>query len=31
MKEYWNHRFSVEEKIWGDSPSKTAEYALVVK
>lgn len=28
MKEYWNRRFSIEEKIWGDSPSKTAEYAL---
>lgn len=28
MKEYWNHRFSMEEKIWGDIASKTAELAL---
>ncbi|MFX1394892.1 MAG: class I SAM-dependent methyltransferase [Promethearchaeota archaeon] len=28
MKEYWNHRFSIEEKIWGDTASKTAEFAL---
>jgi SAM-dependent methyltransferase len=26
--EYWNKRFTDGRKIWGDSPSKTAEYAL---
>ncbi|MFX1256383.1 MAG: class I SAM-dependent methyltransferase [Promethearchaeota archaeon] len=25
--EYWDRRFSMGGKIWGDSPSKTAEYA----
>ncbi len=30
MKEYWNKRFSDENKIWGDNPSKTAEYALKI-
>ncbi|MFX1344080.1 MAG: class I SAM-dependent methyltransferase [Promethearchaeota archaeon] len=25
---YWNNRFSKEGKIWGDSPSKSALYAL---
>jgi SAM-dependent methyltransferase len=28
MKEYWNSRFSKEEKIWGVLPSKTAYIAL---
>ena len=27
-KEYWNKRFTVEDKIWGELPSKTAQYAL---
>jgi len=27
-KYYWNQRFSVERKIWGENPSKTAFYAL---
>jgi len=28
VKEYWNKRFAAEGKIWGESPSKTAQYAL---
>jgi cyclopropane fatty-acyl-phospholipid synthase-like methyltransferase len=28
MNEYWDKRFQVEGKIWGDSPSRTAVYAL---
>lgn len=28
MKEYWNKRYKNEGKIWGDLPSKTAQYAL---
>ncbi len=28
VKEYWNKRFALEGKIWGELPSKTAEYAL---
>ena len=28
MKEYWNKRYNNEGKIWGDLPSKTAQYAL---
>jgi SAM-dependent methyltransferase len=28
MKEYWDNRFGKEGRIWGDAPSKTAEYAL---
>ena len=28
MKEYWNNRFTDEGKIWGESPSRTAGYAL---
>jgi SAM-dependent methyltransferase len=27
MREYWNKRFLSESRIWGDSPSRTAEYA----
>jgi len=28
MNEYWDKRFQTEGRIWGDSPSQTAEYAL---
>ena len=28
MKEYWDKRFQAEGRIWGDAPSRTAEYAL---
>jgi SAM-dependent methyltransferase len=28
MSEYWENRYRAEGKIWGDSPSRTAEYAL---
>ncbi|MBN1160364.1 MAG: class I SAM-dependent methyltransferase [Dehalococcoidales bacterium] len=28
MNEYWDTRFNAEDKIWGESPSHTAEYAL---
>jgi SAM-dependent methyltransferase len=28
MNEYWDRRFRVEGKIWGDLPSRTAIYAL---
>jgi SAM-dependent methyltransferase len=28
MKGYWDSRFESEEKIWGERPSRTAEYAL---
>lgn len=28
MKEYWDKRFRAEGRIWGDKPSRTAEYAL---
>ncbi len=28
MYDYWETRFSKEGKIWGDSPSRTATYAL---
>ncbi len=28
MKEYWNKRYNNEGKIWGDLPSKTAQYTL---
>ncbi len=28
MKDYWEKRYIREEKIWGITPSKTAEYAL---
>ena len=28
MNEYWNKRFRAEGMIWGESPSRTAEYAL---
>ncbi|MDD5339097.1 MAG: class I SAM-dependent methyltransferase [Dehalococcoidales bacterium] len=28
MNEYWDTRYQAEGKIWGDSPSRTADYAL---
>ncbi len=28
MKDYWNNRFTQEERIWGTSPSNTAAYTL---
>jgi 2-polyprenyl-3-methyl-5-hydroxy-6-metoxy-1,4-benzoquinol methylase len=28
MNEYWEKRYRSEGKIWGESPSRTAEYAL---
>jgi SAM-dependent methyltransferase len=28
MNEYWDARYRAEGRIWGDSPSRTAEYAL---
>ncbi len=28
MREYWNGRFAREGAIWGDMPSRSAEYAL---
>jgi SAM-dependent methyltransferase len=28
MNDYWNKRYLDEGKIWGDKPSRTAEYAL---
>jgi SAM-dependent methyltransferase len=28
LNEYWENRFNTEDKIWGESPSRTAEYAL---
>ena len=28
MKDYWNGRFIREGQIWGDMPSRSAEYAL---
>jgi SAM-dependent methyltransferase len=28
LNEYWENRFITEGKIWGESPSRTAEYAL---
>jgi len=28
MSDYWNETYEAEGKIWGESPSKTAEYAL---
>src|SRR5690554_4851143 len=28
MKNYWNDRFRKENHVWGESPSKTAHYAL---
>jgi len=28
MNEYWQQRYQAEGKIWGDSPSRTAVYAL---
>ena len=28
MNEYWDNRFKEEGKIWGNVPSRTAEYAL---
>ena len=28
MNEYWDKRFQTEGKIWGESPSRTAQYAL---
>jgi SAM-dependent methyltransferase len=28
MNEYWETRFQAEGKIWGESPSRTASYAL---
>ena len=28
MTEYWDRRFQAEGKIWGDTPSRTAVYAL---
>ena len=28
MNEYWDIRFNTEDKIWGQSPSRTADYAL---
>jgi SAM-dependent methyltransferase len=28
MNEYWEKRFTAEGRIWGDAPSRTAEYAL---
>ena len=28
MKEYWQERYLKDGKIWGNAPSKTAEYAL---
>ncbi len=28
MKDYWDGRFESEERIWGERPSHTAEYAL---
>jgi len=28
MNEYWDKRYEAEGKIWGESPSRTAEYAL---
>jgi SAM-dependent methyltransferase len=28
MVDYWNQRYLREGKIWGDKPSKTAQYAL---
>ncbi len=28
MNEYWEERFRTEGKIWGEAPSRTAEYAL---
>lgn len=30
INEYWDKRFLDENKIWGDDPSKTAEYALKI-
>jgi SAM-dependent methyltransferase len=28
MNEYWDKRYQAEGKIWGEKPSRTAEYAL---
>jgi SAM-dependent methyltransferase len=28
LNEYWENRFITEGKIWGETPSRTAEYAL---
>jgi 2-polyprenyl-3-methyl-5-hydroxy-6-metoxy-1,4-benzoquinol methylase len=28
MNEYWDKRYQAEGKIWGETPSRTAEYAL---
>jgi cyclopropane fatty-acyl-phospholipid synthase-like methyltransferase len=28
MNDYWDKRFRAEGKIWGEAPSRTAEYAL---
>ncbi len=28
IKDYWDNRFTTEGKIWGELPSKTAQYAL---
>src|SRR4030042_2780015 len=28
MNEYWDKRYRAEGRIWGDLPSRTAEYAL---
>jgi SAM-dependent methyltransferase len=28
MNEYWDNRFRAEGKIWGETPSRTAAYAL---
>lgn len=30
MKEYWESRYISEGKIWGEIPSKTAEYAVIL-
>ncbi|OGN97583.1 MAG: hypothetical protein A2Y89_02805 [Chloroflexi bacterium RBG_13_51_18] len=30
MNKYWDKRYQVEGKIWGESPSRTAEYALKI-